>query len=731
MKRRSAAAALGLIAIALWPGSAAAQGTCSRVVVVALPGTTWADVERVSPPNILEVAEGGAVGSMAVRTISSRTSYASGFVTIGAGTRVDGARTTGGVIAATDVPGGLFQRDVEVGGLEEVETLAEEAGYNATPGALGTALAGSSQNVSMWAIGNSDPGLDPPAPIGPGRWALLGAMNDEGVVQYAATTEVLLETADGYPYGVRTAPETASEAIASALSVDGCPVVIVDPGDLTRADHLATARGSDLTEWRDRALLAADGLVGTVTDSLDEDDLLMIVSPTSPGWDEETHLGVAVVSGPGFPASSMLTSGSTRAPDLVTLPDVAPTILAHLGIEQPAEMLGRPFSARSGDGDRIARMVALDDESVYSHGIQADVATGYVLFQVFMCAVILLLLRRERAQRGYLEEHAFIRRCLEWGSLAVVSFPVAVYLSSPLPAHDLRLIGLVPATIAIDLALVALVSFAFREPLDRLMALALGTVGIMVTDLIFGGRLQFNAVFGNDPINAGRFAGLGNSAFAVLGACTIIAATLIVHRWRERPWCLPVVVLLFAIAVVADGAPQLGSDVGGVLALIPAMVITFILLLGKRPSWRIVALSALGAVVVLGLFLAVDLSRPLDERTHLGTFFTDVKTRGADVFFDTIERKARTNLRVFRSTIWTYLVPPALAVIAYLLVRPRGSWRRFAAEYPKLRAGLIGGLALGILGFAVNDSGIVVPAMILSFLVPLALLTHLRMGRTG
>ena len=36
---------------------------------------------------------------------------------------------------------------------------------------------------------------------------------------------------------------------------------------------------------------------------------------------------------------------------------------------------------------------------------------------------------------------------------------------------------------------------------------------------------------------------------------------------------------------------------------------------------------------------------------------------------------------------------------------------------------------LCVLGFAVNDSGIVVPAMVLSYLVPVALLAHLLLER--
>lgn len=96
---------------------------------------------------------------------------------------------------------------------------------------------------------------------------------------------------------------------------------------------------------------------------------------------------------------------------------------------------------------------------------------------------------------------------------------------------------------------------------------------------------------------------------------------------------------------------------------------------------------------------------------------------------DTVGRKIETNLRVFTSTIWTYFVPPALAFIAWLLLRPKKRWERLASEYPTLRAGLIGGLIVSVFGFAVNDSGIVVPAMVLSYLVPTALLIHLLLEK--
>jgi hypothetical protein len=314
-------------------------------------------------------------------------------------------------------------------------------------------------------------------------------------------------------------------------------------------------------------------------------------------------------------------------------------------------------------------------------------------------------------------------------AFCIVAFPFATYLATPIPARNLGLAWFVVALISIDILVVMVVSRFLRDPLERLLAITGATILLFILDLAFFKALQLNAVWGNDPIVAGRFTGLGNIAFAILGSSSLMTGALLVHRYPGRRWVFWVVAVLFGLTVVVDGAPQLGSDVGGVLALVPALGVTFLLLLGRAPSLKLVALTVLGALMALGLFLAVDLSRPPESRTHLARLVEDVQGRGLDAFTEALGRKIRTNIRVFRSTIWTYLVPPALGVIAWLLLRPKGRWHDMAISYPKLRAGLIGGLILATLGFAVNDSGIVVPAMVLSFLVPMSLILHVVMER--
>ena len=357
------------------------------------------------------------------------------------------------------------------------------------------------------------------------------------------------------------------------------------------------------------------------------EDLLLVVSPTSPWWDEDVHLGVAIARGPGYPAGATMDSASTRQSGIVTLPDIAPTILQHLGLERPDSMLGRPFVSHDSSADLIRRALELDRESVFADGTQAGLATGFVIFQIVIYATaFVLLMRRDRS--GHDSDKPAIPKWLELACLAIIAFPLGTYLATPIEMNPLGEPWFVAILIAIDVVLVALVTFTIRSPLDRVLALTAATILLFIVDLTFLDELQLNAVFGNDPIVAGRFTGLGNIAFAILGTTSLLTGALMVNRWPERPWVFWAVGALFIVTVIVDGAPALGSDVGGIISLVPVLAITFMLLLGKRPTARAVVIAILAGLGALVLFLLVDLSRPPESRTHLGRLFEDVRARG-------------------------------------------------------------------------------------------------------
>ena len=60
------------------------------------------------------------------------------------------------------------------------------------------------------------------------------------------------------------------------------------------------------------------------------------------------------------------------------------------------------------------------------------------------------------------------------------------------------------------------------------------TVAVLVVDVATGARLQMSSILGYSPHTAARYVGFGNTAFAVLAACAVVAAALHVQYAPRR-----------------------------------------------------------------------------------------------------------------------------------------------------------------------------------------------------
>ena len=139
-----------------------------------------------------------------------------------------------------------------------------------------------------------------------------------------------------------------------------------------------------------------------------------------------------------------------------------------------------------------------------------------------------------------------------------------------------------------------------------------------------GAPLAFNNPLGMNAVVAGRFYGVSNTAFAlVAGALVVVIAGVWVALGGGRRTALLVTALLGGAALLVDGAPQLGADVGGALTLVPTLAFLGAGLAGLRLSWRRWLAIGAAAVLVVGGFAIVDLIRP-GGPTHLGRFARQV-----------------------------------------------------------------------------------------------------------
>jgi hypothetical protein len=245
------------------------------------------------------------------------------------------------------------------------------------------------------------------------------------------------------------------------------------------------------------------------------------------------------------------------------------------------------------------------------------------------------------------------------------------------------------------------------------------TVALFTADVLAGGPLQVNAVFGYSLAVGWRFVGLGNLAFALFGAAAVILAALMVERWGRAsfPWATALLVGV----VLVEGWPTLGADVGGVLSMVPAFGITLIVLSGRRPGPRdLVALggAALGAVLV---FAFVDGTRSSSERTHLARIAEHVVAGRLGAVGDTVGRRFQASFGTADIAVWLVLLGVVAAVAGYVVLVARGVLgpgvpARFRPT-PTMAAAL--GLAtLAVVGLVANDSSIAVPATMLIVVAP-------------
>jgi hypothetical protein len=168
---------------------------------------------------------------------------------------------------------------------------------------------------------------------------------------------------------------------------------------------------------------------------------------------------------------------------------------------------------------------------------------------------------------------------------------------------------------------------------------------------------------------------------------------------------------MLAITLLVMAAPPWGGDFGAAIAGAPAFGLFAWLLLGRRIRLRTVVI--LGAVlVVAGLLVGfADLLRPKDQQTHVGRFFDKVATGGLGDFFLTIRRKATENIDSFSSTrlLW---VLPIVALLVWFLWRVHGGRvRPLFREVPVIRQTMVALVVVAVLGYALNDSGIAIPAL--------------------
>ena len=718
--RRALGAVLVAVAVALStlvPATAAGgqEPVARRVLVLSVPGLTWADVEAHDLPNLEALFAQGALADLAPRGVSPRSGPGDAYLTISAGTRATTERVTDGQVLALEetssgsAAGEIFARrtgvtpdgDYVALTWPSLERRNARQPYDAVLGLLAETLA--EAGVATSAIGNAD-GTDS---VGASfeRQVGLSVAGSDGVVADGALGEDLLVEDPSRPFGVRLDHDRVVEAFRERWS-DGPDrqVVVVEASDLARAMRYRTAvdGGRYHVLWAD-ALADADALAGRLLAEVDlRRDAVVVVAPYNLPGDRD--LTAVALAGPGV-APGYLRSASTQRAGFLTLVDVAPTVLAELDLARPVEMEGRPAEVTPSTTpleDRVDHLVGLNDASRFRERLLVPTTTAVVVVLALVLAAFVVLRVRgsDRRWRGWL-------RLVALADLAVLPWS---YLARGFPLEELGagfywgfvLVGAVITSVGATWA-----GRAARRPLLPLVLVLVLVVVVLVADVTTGSRLSLSAAFGYSPTGNSRLYGISNYSYGQLSAAAcLLAALLVGARPSSRGRWLAVGLLVATLVVL--GVPKWGSDVGGVLAFTPAILVFVAVLWRWRIRLRTIVLAGLATVAAITGFGFLDLARPPEERAHLGRLFERVGEEGLGPLLSIMERKLLANLRVSTSSLWVVAIPLALAFWLYLTRGPDRPVRRLWKAHPALSAGLAAATVAAVLGSLVNDSGAIV-----------------------
>ncbi|HET8620794.1 MAG TPA: hypothetical protein VFM27_17625 [Acidimicrobiales bacterium] len=736
------AGAVGAVAVA-GCGSAPAgleAEPVERVLLVSLPGLDWDGVAAADLPHLDEFVGSAAVADMATRIGRRAATTTDAYLTLGAGTRalaplvdtavaVDPDETYGGVPAAELLERrlGAVPEGVAYLGIGPATDVNDESSFGAEVGSLGDRLAAAGVDRAVVANADAVEGFvgDDLTPEGAyARGAATMLMDSDGIVPGGTVSRSLLTDDPAAPFGRRLDRGRVTGAFDEAWDGADRTVVVVEASDLSRvAAYETLADDGQRAALRDDALVAADRLLGDLLERVDPArDAVIVLSPVAPG--ASPTLGMVALRAPGVDGG-LLQSATTRRDGYVQLADVAPTVLALLGEEAPEGMEGRSFGVgdAGGPGDRVGRLAEAADAAAFRDATLPLAVTGIV---VGLALLTLATVLRDRLGPR-------LRRLLEPAAYAALGVVPATFLVGQVGAVRARLLPQAVLVVLVAVVVAAVATLADRRRPGTGALVAVGAiVALVVVDILIGAPLQLNTTFGYSVAVAGRFTGLGNLAFALFGAATIVLAALVVDRWGRRG--LAPALGLLAGVVVVEGLPMLGADVGGVLAMVPAFGVTGLVLAGRRVRWRHAGLLVVLTGGVLLGFALLDAARPDDVQTHLARLAEHVLAGRWDTLGRSLGRRWRASMGGAELAAWLTVGVAMAAALAYAAlaaagrVGPRATRPR--AHRPTMAAAA--GLAvLATVGLVANDSSVAVPFTMLIVVAPAVVLQVLAPAPAG
>jgi len=679
--------------------------TDKKVVLIAINETNFDDWCLMD--SVKEIVDNGSIGLMNTRSAGSTNVYKA-YTTIGSGTRAEASalstrsfelkeeeikkiysRRTG---ITKDNDEGVVNIDIAA-----LNRLNAEGDYGAIPGALGQQLHDHGFKTAV--IGNADTD-DTKIRLG-----TLIAMDYDGYVDYGNIgMDTLIEDKD-YPFGFKSNYSKLIDSFKEAYRKT--EFIVVDIGDISRLERYKENLTDEMYQvHKKRILKDIDDFIQSLLEQIDMNQTMVIVVspyPSSADIKGGKKLTPLVLYGDHVKGKTVLTSDTTRRVGIVGNIDIAPSILEYLDVDVQG-MNGKPLRSVSVQ-QPFDYITELNSKTVAISNNRYPVLYTYATFQIFISLFALaVILLKEKLNKKFI---VYFRSVLL--STMIIPFILLIF---PL----LKIYSLVVTYIVI-IALIVLISWLIKklrkETLDNILFISAITTIALLIDVITGCNLIKSSILGYDPIVGARYYGVGNEYMGVLIASTLVFATAMLDRFHIRPiWAVPTFILTTAII----GYPKWGANVGGTITAVVAFMFVSLRLFKLKirlKQWVIIGIL----VCCIVAFMAFIDTYLLQSQSHLASAIQQIKEGGFAVILMIIQRKIAMNMMLIGITIWSWVLLSAIVILAILFYRPVGTIYKLSQLYPNLSMGWSGIVVTCVVGFLVNDSGIVSAGTAIIFLI--------------
>ncbi|MDN5807242.1 MAG: hypothetical protein L0H52_08700 [Brevibacterium sp.] len=644
-------------------------------IFIGVSGFSFEDLDPRTTPNLWKMMKSAQIGTITPRSVRATSCPVDGWLAVGSGRR------------AADEP------------REECRQPAPPLdGWVADWDVYSQVARGDNYDALLGGLSESVPKIKA---FGPG--AAIAAAAPNGHV-------------DGWsPVGGDLADKAAQASEAGELS-------LIDLGNTTLDGYSLKALDKrvgmilDASGWSD----------GDGSQALSSGHSPVIFSSISDGADKGSSMQATMALEPGAGAG-LLTSSSTRQPGLVQVPDIAPTLVELTGAEPIGNVAGAPMTHEDTGSDWESRYQAVLDRQV-AVKTQNELSTWFFpVIASLMVGLLVLAWFLRKNHRALVHSGAYRL------GIVFAAMPVSTYLVNTVPWEratnpDIAMLGALGGW-SLILGSIALLGPWRGHKLGPVLFVCVVTILVLAYDVVTGSRLQMSTLLGEPLLIASRFYGIGNSALA-LYCCALLLAVAGFASMTSRPVRrILIVTVPVLVSAVILAAPGLGTKFGSVPTLIIGVAYLVLAAAGIRFSLKRMGLTVGIAGFVMLAVLFIDWLRPADQRTHFGRFFDSIISGEA---LGVLARKIGMNIDILTQSWMTLILPLIIIGVFWLALTPqRFSLHGMTDAYdriPLLRAGMISLAILLSVGTIINDSGIVVPAVGILFLVPV--LVHLETFET-